>query len=147
MKKKSFIKRILALTTAAALVLSLAACGNGEQQVAPEGFVYVPEFVDLTAMEGVQNVSGPTLRGEELYFSSSYWDEETEESVQKYYRRNLETGEMVELPLNLNIEGADYSYPMTGLLFDSDNNVVCLINASKTDEEGNYTQTLSLIHI
>lgn len=141
MKKKSFIKRILALTTAAALVLSLAACGNGEQQVAPEGFVYVPEFVDLTAMEGVQNVSGPTLRGEELYFSSSYWDEETEESVQKYYRRNLETGEMVELPLNLNIEGADYSYPMTGLLFDSDNNVVCLINASKTDEEGNYTQT------
>ncbi len=142
MKKKGFIKRILALTTAAALVLSLAACGDGEQQQeAAEGFVYVPEFIDLTAMEDVQNISEPTLRGGELYFSSHYWDEEAEESGQKYYRRNLETGEMVELPLNMNIEGADYSYPMTGLLFDSDDNIVCLMRASKTDEEGNYIQT------
>lgn len=141
MKKKGCIKKILALTTAAALMLSLAACGKGEQQETPEGFVYVPEFVDLTAMEDVDDISNPVLRAGELYFASHYWNEETGESGQRYYRRNLETGEMVELPLNMNIEGADYSYPMTGLMFDADNNILCLINASKTDEEGNYSQT------
>lgn len=140
MKKKGCIKKMLALATAAALMLSLAACGKGEQQETPEGFVYVPEFVDLTAMEDVDDISNPVLRAGELYFASHYWNEETGESGQRYYRRNLETGEMVELPLNMNIEGADYSYPMTGLMFDADNNILCLINASMMNEEGNYNQ-------
>lgn len=139
MKRKACIKRILALVTAVALTLSLAACGGKDQQNTPEGFVYVPEFVDLTAMEDEDNISNPTLRGGELYYSSYHWDEETGEGVQKYYRRNMDTGETVELPLDLTIEGADYAHIMgNGLMFDKDNNIICLMSASTTDENGNY---------
>lgn len=140
MKRRVCIKRILSLAVTATLVLSLAACGKGDQQETPEGYVYVPEFVDLTSLEGVDNISDPTLRGNELYYCSSYWNEETGESEQKYYCRNMDTGETVELPLDLTIEGANYVYPMNGLMFDQDDNIVCLISASITDAEGNYSQ-------
>ncbi len=145
MKKKGCIKKILSLAMAATLVLSLAACGKEEQQETQEGFVYVPEFVDLTTMEGAENISDLTLRGNELYYSSYYWNEETEESGYRYYRRNMDTGETVELPLDMTIEGADYSYPMNGLMFDADNNIISLVNASQTDEEGNYSQNYYLM--
>lgn len=145
MRKKACIKRILSLAVTAALVFSLAACGKGDQQETPEGFVYVPEFVDLTSLEGAENISDPTLRGNELYYCSHYWNEETQESGQKYYRRNMDTGETVELSMDLNVEGADYSYPMNELLFDQDGNMFCLVSASRTDEEGVYSQVFYLM--
>ena len=92
MKRKSGIKRILASALTAVLILSLAGCGkNGGQPVA-EGFVYVPEFVDLTPEEGEENMDDLMLRGENLYYSVYKWDEETG-SEQKYYCWNLTTGE------------------------------------------------------
>lgn len=146
MKKNTLYKRVLALAMSAALVFSLAACGGEEPQQTPEGFVYVPEFVDLSTAEGEDSeMREPTLRGSELYYYTSYWDEETQESVQQFYRRNMDTGETEELPLDMGIEGADYAYPMNGLMFDQDNNMICLMSASKTDGEGNYTQTFYLL--
>lgn len=145
MKKKGYIKRIFALASAAALLLSLAACGKEQQEEIPQGFLYVPEFMDLTVKEGEQNISNPVLRGGDLYYSSHFWNEETQESSQKFYRRNLETGETVELPLDLTIEGADYVYPTNGLSFDQENNMISLLNASITDEEGNYSQKYFLL--
>lgn len=145
MKKGNHIKRILALALAAVLTLSLAACGKKDGDSVPEGFVYVPEFVDLTTQNGEGDISNPVLRGEELYWSSYYWDEETMESGQRFYRWNLQTGEKEELPLNLSIEGANYSYPMTGLIFDQDNNMICLVSGSMVDEDGNYSPLYYLL--
>ena len=56
MKKKGYIKRIFALASAAALLLSLAACGKEQQEEIPQGFLYVPEFMDLTVKEGEENM-------------------------------------------------------------------------------------------
>ncbi len=144
MKRKSGIKRILAFALAAVLILSLAGCGKDEGQSVAEGFVYVPEFVDLTPEEGEDSMSDPTLRGESLYYSVYKWSEETG-SEQKYYCWNLTTGEKTEMPLDLKIEGADWSYPMSGLNFDQDNNIICMMSASKSDENGNYSQTFYML--
>ncbi len=144
MRRKIGIKRILALALAAALTLT--ACGGGdddEQQV--EGFVYVPEFVDLTPQEGEESMNDPILRGENLYYSVYKWDEETGEGGLKYYCQNLTTGEKKEMPLDLKIEGSDYSYPMGGLQFDQDNNIICLMSVSKTDENGNFGQSYCML--
>lgn len=143
MKRKSGIKRILASALAAVLILSLAGCGKEGQPVA-EGFVYVPEFVDLTPEEGEESMNDPTLRGESLYYSVYKWSEETG-SEQKYYCWNLTTGEKTEMPLDLKIEGADWSYPMSGLNFDQDNNIICMMSVSKSDENGNYSQTFYML--
>lgn len=145
MKKKSCIKRMLALAAAATLMLSLAACGRGEQDKTPEGFVYVPEFVDLSSQENEQDISNPVLRGGNMYYSSHYWNEETGESGQNFYCWNLVTGETEQLPLDMSIEGADYSYPMTGLMFDPEDNMISLLSASRTDEEGNWSQTYYML--
>ena len=145
MKKKSCIKRMLALAAAATLMLSLAACGKGEQDKTPEGFVYVPEFVDLSSQENEQDISNPVLRGGNMYYSSHYWNEETGESGQNFYCWNLVTGETERLPLDMSIEGADYSYPMTGLMFDPEDNMISLLSASRTDEEGNWSQTYYML--
>lgn len=146
MRRKNSIKRMLALALAAALTLSLAACGGSdddEQQA--EGFVYVPEFVDLTPKEGEESMNEPVLRGEDLYYSVYKWDEATGESETKYYRQNLTTGEKTELPLDLKVEGTDWSYLMGGLNFDADNNFVCLMSVSKAEENGNYSQLFYLM--
>jgi len=142
--KKGCIKKIFALGMAAALTLSLAACGKGEEEV-PEGFVYVPEFVDLTSDKEGMNMSDPVLQGGNMYYSTSYWDEEAQQSNQKYYCRSLETGEIKEMPLDLSIEGADYSYPMAGMLFDGEGHMICLMSASVTDGEGNYSQNFYML--
>ncbi|MDE5747484.1 MAG: hypothetical protein K2I21_07895, partial [Acetatifactor sp.] len=65
MRKKIGIKRILAFALAAVLILSLAGCSKEGQSVA-EGFVYVPEFYDLSG--GEDSISNPVLRGEDLYY-------------------------------------------------------------------------------
>ncbi len=142
--RRTGIKKLLTFALAAVLTLSLAACGEEKEQPV-EGFVYVPEFVDLTPKEGEDNMSDPMLRGGNLYYSVYSWDEETQTSEEKYYRQNLTTGEKTELPLNLKIEGTDWSYPMGGLNFDQDNNIICLLSASKTDENGNYSQSFHML--
>lgn len=154
MHKNNIYKRITALASAAVLALSLAACGGqetgtgdqnttGTEQTAASGYVYVPEFVNLSANEESTNMSSPQLRGENLYYYSYYWNEETEESGYRFYRKNVETGETTELPLNFDLEEYNDYYPMGSMIFDEEENMFCLINASSYDEE-NYTSAYFL---
>lgn len=138
MKRSGINKKILAFAMAAVMILSLAGCGKGEGQPVAEGFVYVPEFYDLSG--GEDSIDNPVLRGEDLYYSTYFWDEKTMESGRRFWRRNIQSGDTEELSLNVNIEGADYSYPMTGLIFDQEGNILCVISGSKTDENGNWSQ-------
>lgn len=138
MHKNPIYKKILALAAAAALALSLAACGGQETSEGPSeasGYVYVPEFVDLSSGEESLDMSSPKLLGTELYYYSYYWDEETEVGGYKFYRRSVETNETVELPLSFDLEEYDNYYPMGSVIFDQEGNLFCLIDASVSDEE------------
>lgn len=142
MKKNRIYKKILAFAMATTMALSMAACGNKEQQTQnpQDAWVYVPEFVDLSQGEDELDISSPQLQGNDLYFQSYYWNEETEESGYKFYRRSLTTGETEELPLDMSIEGANYCWPMGGLIFDQEGNITCLVNASVMVSEEEWRQ-------
>lgn len=138
MHKNPIYKKIAALAAATALALSLAACGGQETSEEPSeasGYVYVPEFVDLSSGEESLDMSSPKLLGMELYYYSYYWDEETEVGGYKFYRRNVETNETVELPLSFDLEEHNNYNPMGSVIFDQEGNLFCLINASVSDEE------------
>ncbi|MBO5284071.1 MAG: extracellular solute-binding protein [Lachnospiraceae bacterium] len=138
MHKNPIYKKILALAAAAALALSLAACGGQETSEGPSeasGYIYVPEFVDLSSGEESLDMSSPKLLGTELYYYSYYWDEETEVGGYKFYRRSVETNETVELPLSFDLGEYDNYYPMGSVIFDREGNLFCLIDASVSDEE------------
>ncbi|MDE7223339.1 MAG: extracellular solute-binding protein [Acetatifactor sp.] len=141
MKRNRVYKKILAFAMAAVMSLSMASCGDKEedqQQTQQDAYVYVPEFIDLNQSQGEeeQNISDPQLRDGDLYFRSYYWNEETGDGGYRYYRRNLQSGETTELPIRLEIEGADNIWPMGGLLFDEEGNINVLANAYTMDEEG-----------
>ena len=138
MHKNPIYKKILTLAAAAALALSLAACGGQETSEGPSeasGYIYVPEFVDLSSGEESLDMSSPKLLGTELYYYSYYWDEETEVGGYKFYRRSVETNETVELPLSFDLGEYDNYYPMGSVIFDREGNLFCLIDASVSDEE------------
>ncbi|MCM1118257.1 MAG: extracellular solute-binding protein [bacterium] len=139
------MKKCFVYALAAALTISLAACGNGEenqqeQQEQQQGYVYVPEFISLNSEGEAQNIGSPQLEGENLYYTSYYWDEETGQSGYKFYRRDLTTGEETELPIDLSIEGATYSSPVSELIFDQEGNIVCLVNATIMESESDYKE-------
>lgn len=150
MQKTDKWKRLIALATASVLVIALTACGGqktdesngqnvnsegGSRQAANEGYVYVPEFIELTSADEDTNINQPQLRGEDLYFQSYYWDEASETGRYRFYRQNLQTGETVELPLAFDFGENENYYPMGGLIFDKDGNMTCLMNASTYEEE------------
>ena len=146
MGKNNIYKRIVAFVSMAVLAFSLTACGGQEQTVGEEqgeagteqsaasGYVYVPEFVELSSNEDSQNMNSPQLQGEDLYFQSYSYDEETETGGYRFYRKNLQTGETTELPFQFGLEEFDNYYPMGSLFFDRDGNMFCLISASSYSE-------------
>lgn len=133
MKRNCIYKKFLTFIMAAVLALSMAGCGGQEEEQQQDQYVYVPQFIDLSS--GEEDISSVQLRGEDMYYRSYYWNEETEERGYKFYCRNLTTGETVELPMDLKIEGADYCWPMSSLIFDEEGNITCLINASIMESE------------
>lgn len=138
MKRKNIYKRFLTVIMAIVLALSMAGCGGQKEEQQQDGYIYVPQFVDLSSEE--EDVSSVQLRGEDMYYRSYYWNEETEERGYKFYCRNLTTGETEELPLEMKIDGAEYYWPMSDLIFDEEGNITCLINASimVSEDEGRY---------
>lgn len=158
MNMKRIYRKIQAFVLAAALTLSLASCGQtgdnegdnqqgpgGEtqqqQQIGVNGYVYVPEFIDLASGEGERDISEFQMQGEYLYYRSYFWDEENEKSGYKYYRRNVNTGESAELPLAFDMEGMNSWWPVGGLFFDDEGNITSLTSVySYSEEREDYSQ-------
>ena len=95
MKKK--VLRVVALTIAAALMLTLvAACRNesGEDGGMPD-YVFVPEFISMPA--GISFISNMVYTGENVFFMTPSWDEETFEHTNRLYMLDLNTNELSEL--------------------------------------------------
>lgn len=109
-------KKILSLILAAALTLSLAACGRGGDEsgdqtdnsdggagnsaasVLPE-FVYVPEFLQMEE-ENISFYNSKVL-GDYFYYISYNYDEETETSGQCLNRYSFQEGTTDQIPLQL----------------------------------------------
>ena len=137
MKKNKIYKKIIAFAMIAVMGVSMAACGDKEdgQQTQTDAYVYVPEFIDLSQSGEDQDISDPQLMGDDLYYRTYYWNEETEESGYRFYRRNIQSGETTELPLRFEIEGVDNLWPGS-LIFDEEGNMNLLVNAYNWSEDG-----------
>ena len=134
MKRSGIYKKILVFAMAAAMGLSMTACGDKEEQTQTDAYVYVPEFIDLSQSEDELDISDPQLKGDDLYYRSYYWNEETEESGYRFYRRNLQSGENTELPIRFELEGVSSYWPGK-LIFDDEGNMNCLVSAYIENEE------------
>lgn len=102
----SILRRTAAVTLAAVTVFSLAACGNsndsGDAAQAKE-WAYVPEFVTIDE----ENVSyyDMQIMGENLYYLSYDWDEETGESSQNICKYSLADQSVTSTPITWLEEG------------------------------------------
>ncbi len=98
-KKNAVYRRILALGLAAAMTLSLAACGKtGEAEAEQKEWVWVPEFVAIDD----ENVSyyDMQLAGDGLFYLSYDYDEATETSSQSICKYSLADGSITKTPLS-----------------------------------------------
>lgn len=98
-------RRILLFVFAVALVISMAACGDSQGEQEGSDWVYVPEFF---SGEGLEEVSwyNAKIVGDDLYYTSYDWDEETMTSSTSLKRYSILDGSTGEMPLNLP-EGAN----------------------------------------
>lgn len=136
-------KRAAALSLAAVMALSVTACGDkkdteqqgtGESvQVGTNGYVYVPEYMSLGSEEN-SSYNNLMMSGNAVYYSVYSWNEETGESSQKFYRREIGSEAAEELPYSFAGEQNVMSY-----LVDKDGNSYFFISDytnQKTDAEG-----------
>lgn len=140
MRKKRIFKKALALALAAAMGLSLMACGgdenaaggNGESQsgsntgnTANADYVYVPEFIDISGEGEDENSwrSGAAIQGDKLYYSVTSYDDTTYEYVSKICSRDIadpskET--VINIP-DLGLEG--YTSSINNFFYDNEGNL------------------------
>ena len=87
--KLSLGRRIGALGMAAAVVLTAASCGSSDQteESAKKEWIYVPEF--LTLEDERASYYSMKLTGENIYYVSWNWNEETGEQTQDLCRYSL----------------------------------------------------------
>lgn len=138
MKKNGVYKKVLALAMAAVMTVSMAACGDKEEQQTNQNpYVYVPEFINLEGEEEM-DISSPQLQGDDLYFRSYSYDETAGTGGYKFYRRSLATGETVELPIKPELEGMNSYWPVGGLIFDGEGNITCVLSVYMEDESQSY---------
>ena len=103
-------KRVIAVLLAAVMVFSLAACGSsgnsGDARQAKE-WAYVPEFITIDD----ENVDyyDMQLLGENIYYLSYDWDEETGESSQNICKYSLADQNLVSTPITWSEEGGNKS--------------------------------------
>ena len=149
MKNKTIIqtgwKRAAALSLAAVMAFSLAACGaKGENpseqdgvsesaQAGTNGYVYVPEYMSMNNDDN-SSMNNLMVSGNYMYYSVYSWNEETGESSQKFYRKEIGSDTQEELPFQF--EGAQN---VMQFLVDQEGNAYFFISDysnEKTDEEG-----------
>ena len=98
-QKKAVCRRILTLGLAAAMTLSLAACGKtGEEETEKKEWAWVPEFVTIDD----ENVSyyDMQLAGDGLFYLSYDYDEAAETSSQSICKYSLADGSITKTPLS-----------------------------------------------
>jgi len=146
MKKTTIWKRMLALSCAAVLGISLAACGSvGESNEAKNTsgntkeeheseYVYVSEFTNLNLEEGTYLGSAQIMNGV-LYCESYEYDEATGQGINSLVQRNLNTGEMVKTPKTLDAGEGREAY-MNSYTIGQDGSMYAVWNISPVWEEG-----------
>ena len=136
-KKYGYIKRGISLLLAAVLAIALMACGSEEtkETEGTDGYVYVPEFHTLAAGEET-HINNLKIHGEELYYTSYTYDESTQESLNEFVCRPLDSLENSET-LNLNMETPEgFISGMGDFTFDKEGNLYAIKHVSPVYIEG-----------
>lgn len=108
MKKTKHIsnKRIVALFIVFMMIISLVGCGNKKEeagtsaQLGINGYVYVPKYSTLPTLGENMYMGSLQFVNNNVIFSMYEYNEETQESKTRYYKRGLEeNAEAEELPI------------------------------------------------
>ncbi len=96
-------KRVLSLSLAAVMTVSLAACGSKEEkkEELPE-YTYVPQYIEL---DGGHSYWQSQLSGNYMYNLENSWDEEAMTSVQKIVKCSIEEDKLGEGTTVLELSG------------------------------------------
>lgn len=152
----------VAVITAAALTLSMAACGKGgaadgngagnnaggTKDTARPEYSYVAEYVDL-GIEEDADFYRTQFVGDNMYYISQHWDEETGESTQTLHVYSLEdkkdVGSLV-LSENENTEETRIYHSVDNYAVCSDGSIAMIENVYDGTDEMNpkHSYTLSL---
>lgn len=136
-KKNSSIKKKLSLLLAAVLAIALMACGSEETQETKgtDGYVYVPEFHTLATGEET-HINNLKIHEEKLYYISYTYNESTQESLNEFVCRPLNSLENSET-LNLTMETQEGFISGIGdFTFDEEGNLYAIKHVSPIYEEG-----------
>ncbi|MBQ7776523.1 MAG: extracellular solute-binding protein [Lachnospiraceae bacterium] len=155
MRKNGLLKKVLAVTLATILGMSLVACGgddsttnsngaNGNQNNGSNGamnadFVYVPEFVDISSTESEDGNSWRgqvSIEGDKMYYTVYSYNEVTNESSNLLYSRDINdpsTETVVDIPA-FEVEGYDSNF--SDFFYDNEGNLYILYYVAPPYVEG-----------
>lgn len=153
MMKHTLCKKILATVLCVIMMLSLAACGqqpntvegqpgegcgvaldddgrtgNAEEDIK---YVYVPEYIELDAVEEGGFINNLTISGDSVYYNLYEFDSETQTAKQAVCAYSLEDDTLREIPITVSSE----SYMISRFVPDADGNVYVLIEDFNSAEE------------
>ncbi len=150
MRKKSIGKKALAIVLAAAMGLSLMACGGNKDTSGDDGtqnstnntqtgdYVYVPEFIDISDdSEDMNSWRGQVvIQGDKVYYNVTGYDEASGEYASKICSRELadpskET--VMDIPA-LGLEG--YTSSVNNFFYDNEGNLFVFYYVSPPYIEG-----------
>ena len=138
MKNLKLWRRIMAIACVTALSMSMVGCGSDEttkdakepsqsETQELDGFVYVPEIIDLELEEGTY-LGDASIRGDFLYYDAHEWDETTGVSTTYLCKHNMTTGEITKTPMTLDAGESMNAY-MGRYTVDAEGNVYTVWNA------------------
>lgn len=147
MKNLYQIKRATAVTLAAIMTMSLAACGRQDSgssqqggQTAAKEYVYVPEYLELDS-DTNSNYNNLTVQGDKLYYINNQWDEESGENKISLGAYSLTDGSREDLPIA--IDGTNGG--LNSMQVDADGNIYTVEyqwNATEGDDAYSEQQTV-----
>lgn len=139
---RRFYRRALALALTAAMAVSLTACGGKKEQqgdnretLDPDGFVWVPKYVELDSEHSYYNV---VASEDYIYFESYNYDEETEMSSVSIASVSISDGSAgveIEIPQGELQEGVRGGRSIYGLTLDNEGNLLAIENSYSWNED------------
>lgn len=134
--------RALALALTAAMAISLTACGGKKEQqgenketIGQDGFVWVPEYVELDSENSFYNVA---VSDDYIYYESYDYDEKTETSSVSIASVSIADGSAgveIEIPQEeTQEEGVRGGRSIYGLLPDNEGNLLAIENTYSWNE-------------